>query len=203
MNKEISENTENTTSLNGDSIFFQNEDNINSEINKITLEFMCNKKKYNKIIEKTDPQKFEEQQLYLIKLKKYSHMLIPLTKELIESPYKEITHDIQKSFNDYVSSCIRYFEMLEVSKKNYLENDKMNDEDTLFDNMIELEKTWIPNNNSQNISIDETGEDIDDLNDSARGSIIYSNNSAGGSIVLPNYILSNSYWGKSIKKISS
>jgi hypothetical protein len=100
---------------------------------QITLELMCNKKKYNKVLEKTNPKKFEEQREHLTKIEKYSSKIMKLTEQLLGSPNTQITNEINNAFEEYSKICIRYFEMKEYEKKfaNHHEKEE-DDEDVLF-----------------------------------------------------------------------
>lgn len=118
---------------------------------QLTLELMCNKKKYNKIIEKTNPKKFEENREQLLKLNKYSKKIMNITKELLDSPDTQITNEINNAFEEYSKICIRYFEMKEYENKfnNEIESQ---DEDMLFDkiddsyeNTEKLDSYFTPN----------------------------------------------------------
>ena len=104
--------------------------NKNSSFDQITLELMCNKKKYNKIIEKTNPKKFEENREQTIKLNKYSNKIMNITNQLLESPEIQITNEINNAFEEYSKICIRYFEMKEYESKY---NHDSEDKDMMFD----------------------------------------------------------------------
>lgn len=150
----------NATSPRGDSTFDQ-----------LTLELMCNKKKYNKIIEKTNPKKFEENREQLIKLNKYSNKIMNLTKQILDYPDIQITNEINNAFEEYSRVCIRYFEMKEYENKYNNEREFHDeDEDMLFYKM------------------DESYEN-NDYSDT-----YFTNNPM-------NKLPSKSYWGKSINKI--
>ena len=104
--------------------------NGNASFDQITLELMCNKKKYNKIIEKTNPKKFEENREQTNKLNKYSDKIMNITNQLLESPEIQITNEINNAFEEYSKICIRYFEMKEYENKYNRESE---DEDMMFD----------------------------------------------------------------------
>jgi hypothetical protein len=117
---------------------------------QITLELMCNKKKYNKVLEKTNPKKFEEQREHLTKIEKYSPKIMNLTEKLLGSPDTQITNEINNAFDEYSKICIRYFEMKEYENKfaNHHEKEEEDDEDILFGRIDNeeyiLEKPSIP-----------------------------------------------------------
>lgn len=100
----------------------------NKHIDNLTLELFMNKGMYNKYIQRTNPQKYEENQTLFMKLKKYKNHIIELTNDLVENPDKQITNDVNDIFQAYVKELIRYFEMkaIEIPSKKY------NDEDMLF-----------------------------------------------------------------------
>lgn len=102
-----------------------------TEFDNITLELMCNKKIYNKVLEKTNPKKFQERKEQITKLEKYSYKIMELTEQLIGSPDTQITNEINNAFEEYSKICIRYFEMKEYEEK-CSSNKDHDDDDTLF-----------------------------------------------------------------------
>jgi hypothetical protein len=105
-----------------------------SKIDKLTLEIMSNKKKYNKILSKTDPQEFQKRQDKKNKIQLFSPRILSLTETLLDSPDTQITNDIHEIFDTYVEACIRYFEMKDYEKK-YSYEGREEDDDVLFGKM--------------------------------------------------------------------
>lgn len=105
-----------------------------TEFDNITLELMCNKKIYNKVLEKTNPKKFQERIEQISKLEKYSYKIMELTEQLLGSPDTQITNEINNAFEEYSKICIRYFEMKDFEEKCSSNKDHFNEDedDTLF-----------------------------------------------------------------------
>ena len=109
----------------------------NEYVDKLTLELLLNKNHYSKYLSKTDPKKYEDFREYKSKLRKYSVDIIDMTSQLIENPKSGKTTEIQESFNAYMNSILKYYELKEVEKANeYNENTYKNEEeeDVLFGN---------------------------------------------------------------------
>ena len=99
---------------------------ITDPIDKITLEFLMNRSKYKKYIEKTDPHKYRENENHLQKIWKYRNRISKLTSDLLDNPELMITLDVGECFHNYTRTLIRYFEMKDMEK---------NDSDVLFDDI--------------------------------------------------------------------
>lgn len=85
-------------------------DNMSS-IDKITLELLINKSQYNKYIQKTDPYKYNETQLYLDQMRKHKNNIEHMFLSLLENPEMQITTDINNDFTHFVKTCIQYVEL--------------------------------------------------------------------------------------------
>lgn len=158
----------------------------NNPIDKLTLELMCNKKQFHKVLSKTNPKKFEQRREHLSKVEKYSHEILNITKKLVGSPDYPITNDITDPFQDYVKSIIRYLEMKELENKYRGEQDNDQD-DVLFGEMDD--PVLAPQIHSENEEIEDTDEteetDEPDCEEAA-----YAIEKCHGF-----------FWGKKIKKI--
>ena len=99
-----------------------------NDIDKVTLEFLMNKNQYKKYISKTDPSKHIQNEKYMNKIYNYKNKILELTNELLNNPERQITLDVNESFDIYVKSLIRYFETKEMEKS---------DNDTLFEKIDE------------------------------------------------------------------
>lgn len=113
-----------------------------SAINKITLELLINKKQYNKYLSITDTIKYQEHKTHLTKIEIYLEKILEITSELLYNPDKQMTTDVNESFNAYVKTCIQYIEMKEYENKcnNNYNNEDSDDDEMLFGNMDDLPK---------------------------------------------------------------
>jgi hypothetical protein len=105
----------------------------NQHVDKLTLEFLTNKSQYNKYLSKSDPKKYEEHMDHYRKINKYKDQIMQITNDYCNNPNTQITTHLDDMFNDYVRSCIQYFEMKEL--ENVDDSSSAADEDTLFLNI--------------------------------------------------------------------
>jgi hypothetical protein len=106
---------------------------MNQHVDKLTLEFLTNKSQYNKYLSKSDPKKYEEHMDHYRKINKYKDQIMQITNDYCNNPNTQITTHLDDMFNDYVRSCIQYFEMKEL--ENIDDSSNAADEDTLFLNI--------------------------------------------------------------------
>jgi hypothetical protein len=105
----------------------------NEYIDKITLELLINKNQYNKYLSKNDPKKYEENQHHLQKVQKYKDKIMKLTDDLCKNTKKQYNNEVHDIFDQYVKTCIRFFEMKELENDSEYEN-KSDEDDVLFGN---------------------------------------------------------------------
>jgi hypothetical protein len=108
----------------------------NQHVDKLTLELLINKSQYNKYLSKSDPKMYEENMDHHRKINKYKEKILKITNDYCNNPNTQITTHVDDTFNDYVRSCIQYFEMKELEN---IDDSSSNhaDEDTLFMNIDE------------------------------------------------------------------
>ena len=112
----------------------------NQHVDKLTLEFLTNKSQYNKYLSKSDPKKYEEHMDYYRKINKYKEKIMKITNNYCNNPNMQITTHLDDMFNDYVRSCIQYFEMKELENVDDSSSNHA-DEDTLFMNIHDKDDT--------------------------------------------------------------
>lgn len=98
-------------------------------IDKMTMELLMNKSKYNKYIAKNDPKKYDEQQKEIEKIHKYANRIRMLTQELLEDPHKPVQNNVNECFMNYVKSCIYHFETKDYEKKGEKDSYEKDDDD--------------------------------------------------------------------------
>ena len=122
---------------------------MENNIDDLTLKLMSNKSQYNKYLSKSNPEKYKETTDYLEKRRFYSDDIMNTIKSILFCN-KDITTDVNESFEHFVKECIKYYEMKCLEKKTESE-DSEEDIDVLFGTMEETSKmTPIPKN--KNIS---------------------------------------------------
>jgi hypothetical protein len=104
----------------------------NEIVDKVTLELLMNKNHYKRYIAHTDPVKHEENMKHNELIKKYKHRVVNMTNDLLSSPTKQITTDVNEAFTHYIKTLFQYFQMKELE---YVSNERSDDEDMLFGNM--------------------------------------------------------------------
>ena len=87
-----------------------------SEFDKLTLQMFSNKTQYKKYLAKTDPVKYSAQQEYIDKIAKNREKINSMFMVLIENPEKQITTDINESFDQFIKSCLNHFHMEKLAK---------------------------------------------------------------------------------------
>jgi hypothetical protein len=99
---------------------------------QMTLELFMNKNAYNRYIEKTDPNKFEEHREYIQKTKKYKDRILGITRRFLEDSTLQITGEMNDMFYDYCKTCIKYFELKDLEETCTYEREHDTDE-IMFD----------------------------------------------------------------------
>jgi hypothetical protein len=87
-----------------------------SEFDKLTLQMFSNKTHYKKYLAKTDPVKYSAQQEFIDKIAKNREKINAMFSILLDAPEKQITTDINESFDQFVKSCLNHFHMEKLSK---------------------------------------------------------------------------------------
>ena len=108
----------------------------NEMIDKVTLELLMNKSHYQRYIAQNDPAKHDEYVKHNALIKKYKHQIISITNDLLSSPTKQITIDVNEAYNNYVKTVIKHFQSKEFEN---ISNHNDSDEDVLFGNMDETD----------------------------------------------------------------
>jgi len=109
----------------------------NEYIDKLTMELLLNKSHYAKYLAKTDPKKHDEYKLFKSNLRKYSVDIIDITSAMIENPKNALSADIEETFDAYVKSLLRHFELKEIENPPDETRHNAKDEDMLFGEMNE------------------------------------------------------------------
>jgi len=104
-------------------------------IDKMTMELLMNKKKYNKYISKNDPELHNKKQQEFAKMQKYAARILDLTEGLLTDPNMEVKNDVNEMFIQYVKTCMYHFETKDMELagcRDSYENGNYDDENTLF-----------------------------------------------------------------------
>uniref|UniRef100_A0A6C0D5Z3 Uncharacterized protein n=1 Tax=viral metagenome TaxID=1070528 RepID=A0A6C0D5Z3_9ZZZZ len=112
-----------------------------SEFDKLTLQMFSNKTHYKKYLAKTDPVKYSAQQEFIDKIAKNREKIKTMFLVLLDSPEKQITTDINESFDQFVKSCLNHFHMEKLSKMHDQDKDDFDatsDDDNDDDNSPDI-----------------------------------------------------------------
>lgn len=82
-----------------------------SDFDQLSIQMFSNKNHYKKYLAKTNPEKYSEGQEFVHKIKKNREKIISMFSILLENPEKQITNDINESFNQFVKACLNHFHM--------------------------------------------------------------------------------------------
>jgi hypothetical protein len=105
---------------------------MENSIDELTLKLMSNKNQYNKYLSKSNPDKYKEHTDYLEKRADYSNNIMNTVRDILISN-KNITTEVNESFEQFVKSCMKYYDMKSLEK--HADNDDVDDDDMLFGNM--------------------------------------------------------------------
>lgn len=97
----------------------------NAYIDKITLELLLNKSAYQKYLSKTDPEKHNQQQEFIKKMRGFRSHILEITENMIDNQKHQYTNEVSDAFDVYMHSLIKYLEI-------ELSNQQNDDEDVLF-----------------------------------------------------------------------
>lgn len=116
MNSEIGESIDNKVTVN-EPVGLSSQ----SSIDKLTMELMMNKSHYKKYLINRDPQKYQEVQEHMCKVRKYSQQIESLFAELLTDSMKsnvpeKHTRAINDSFQEYIKTCIQHFEIKDLEQ---------------------------------------------------------------------------------------
>lgn len=111
-------------------------------IDKLTMELLVNKKHYKKMVEKTDPVKHAQLEEQVKNIRKYKREILNLVEELVENPAKQVTNDINDTFDAFLNIAIRYFQMKDLEKNPaYIQDDDVMFDFDNYTQEVEPEKT--------------------------------------------------------------
>lgn len=135
----------------------------NEYIDKITMELLMSKPKYNKYLESKDPEKHAKRSLYKKEVFKYRTVI----QDIIDEEFNNISSEtngrsveMKRLFDNFTKECIKYIKMKELEIENpFHYND---DNETIFEKCDDIEqKIKDINTSNSNFTIDsDDDEDI-------------------------------------------
>lgn len=135
----------------------------NEFIDKITMELLMSKTKYNKYLESTDPENYEKKMLYKEEVSKYRTVIQDIFKEEFNNISTEMngrSTEIKNSFDNFLKECIRYIKMKELELGNSFNSNNYQDDETIFDKCDDIEeKIKDISMSKQNIKTESDEED--------------------------------------------
>ncbi len=107
----------------------------NKYIDELTMKLLLNKTNYAKYLSKTDTQKFEEQQQFILDCEKYQRPVLDMTKHMLRDSTISYSTEVSDAFQQYARIVIRYLEIKERSEemqKDFAHEGSDEDDDVLF-----------------------------------------------------------------------
>jgi hypothetical protein len=109
-----------------------------NELDALTLQLLSSKKKYNKYLENTQPNRANEIQEFYGKIRKYRSRILQTVNKYLDKPETQTTTDVDETIEACFKTLIRHYEILYKEQKSYLndydETDSSDDEDAECDN---------------------------------------------------------------------
>jgi hypothetical protein len=118
-----------------------NEKIVMSELDNISLQLMCNKSRYNKLLSKTNPEAYNIKKIHNDKLKKYSKNILLIVGNYLSNTNNQISNDVDDAFDNFAKSCIKH---IEVDKINQDTNGGCYEED--YNDDVLFEESNLDNN---------------------------------------------------------
>lgn len=100
-----------------------------SEFDKLTLQMFSNKTHYKKYLAKTDPVKYSAQREFIDNIAKNHEKINAMFSILLENPEKQITTEINESFDKFVKACLNHFYMEKLAKMHDQDKDDYDTDD--------------------------------------------------------------------------
>ena len=107
----------------------------NKFVDKLTLELLMNKNHYQRYISQSNPKRYTEIQEYHKNIELYREQIDSLTNSMLNDPQKQITTDVNESFENYMKTLIKYFQMKKLEGVSSYGGDDNDDDDILFGNV--------------------------------------------------------------------
>ena len=160
-----------------------------NNLDALTLQLLSSKKKYNKYLENTQPNKSNEIQEFYGKIRKFKYKIIQTLEKYLENPEFQTTTDVDESIEVCFRTLIRHFEILNKEQKSYL-ND--------YDETDSSDKEEFANEHGEDEDENDKGEDEADCEDEPK-------TKASAGVVEPTNKkpLARSFWGNQITKTAS
>ena len=101
----------------------------NKYIDNLTIQLLLNKTNYAKYLSKTDEQKYQEQQQFVLDCERFHNPILDMTKRMTRDPTLSYSTEVSDAFNQYAQILIRYLEIKERAYEQQKENGHGSDED--------------------------------------------------------------------------
>ena len=140
----------------------------NEYIDKITMELLMSKPKYNKYLESRDPEKYAKETLY----KKDAVRYRTIIQDIINEEFNNISYatngrtiELTNSFTNFAKECIKYIKIKELELEDPLNH---NEDETMFENCDDIEQK-IKDSNKSNSNFTISSDDDEDAINSLWG----------------------------------
>ncbi len=86
-----------------------------SDLDALSLQFMCSKSKYNKFISKTNPEEHSKKMDHNNKVKKYTKQILRITNDYLYNENTQISLDLDEAFEHFLKVCIKHIETEKIN----------------------------------------------------------------------------------------
>jgi len=149
----------------------------NEFVDKITMELLMSKTKYNKYLESKDPENYEKKTIYKKEVSKYRTVIQDIFNEEFNNISTETSGrstEMKNSFDNFLKECIRYIKMKELELSNSFNSNNYQDDETIFEKCDEIEqKIKDIAMSKQNFKIESDDEDTTNNSLWGEGAIKY------------------------------
>jgi|AntAceMinimDraft_11_1070367.scaffolds.fasta_scaffold40651_2 hypothetical protein len=115
----------------------------NEYVDKITMELLMSKPKYNKYLENKDPENYEKKMLFKKDVFKYRTVI----QDIIDEEFNNIpletngrSVEIKRLFDCLLKECIKYINMKELEIEHPFNRANYNDDEVIFENCDYIEE---------------------------------------------------------------
>mgnify|MGYP006203658915 CR=1 FL=1 len=115
----------------------------NEFVDKITMELLMSKTKYNKYLETKDPENYEKKMLYKKEVSKYRTVIQDIFNEEYNNISTEMngrSAEMKCSFDNFLKECIRYIKMKELELGSSFGSNNYQEDETIFEKCDEIEQ---------------------------------------------------------------
>jgi hypothetical protein len=136
-------------------------------IDRLTFELLVNKSHYKKYLSKSNPDKFREHSAFYEKIRKYKNRIVAVVSDLTMDPELQINNEMNDGFNDFMRTCIRFFEMKDL-ETDFENKDFDDDSENMLFGQIADTNTSTNNNDYSSRNVPDLDVDSDNTHSTSK-----------------------------------